>query len=181
MEHIILYIGMHMIVIKSIRGYFINCPAPGQWNFQATQYCPNIHSYTCIYDDNNENFTETCHGPKTYGKGYKAILRENIDRKPCHESRYQPYSFRTVWNSKCVFLKSDCSDEGQFTVKNGLISEDRTCGCDYRKGYAFTNSEILSFQCKPTIEDCSCYQKPCPLGERFLSKGIIWYINKYYN
>ncbi|CAC5387108.1 OBSCN [Mytilus coruscus] len=173
MDHCnILYIGIQMMMINigETSGFDLICPAYGHWNFRATRKCPNIQNYTCIYDDNNKNFKETCDGPKTYAKGFKAILRGNIDRQPCSDSRYQPYEFSTVCDSKCVFNHSICSEEGQFTVRNGSIFEDKICGCDYRKGYAFINRLSHLYQCKPSKEDCSCYKKSCPLEKRYLLK-----------
>lgn len=158
-----------MMMIGKIHGYNLTCPVPEQLQFQGTWICKDTESYMCIYDDNNKIYTESCDGPVLFGKGYKAIIRGNIDRERCSDKRYQPYPFNTLRNIKCVFIKSFCNEEGQVTVKNGLAFEDRVCNCDYSKGYAFTLTPRKLIYCIPSEEDCSCYKKSCPEEYRYLS------------
>ncbi|CAC5391496.1 unnamed protein product [Mytilus coruscus] len=162
--------GIYMMLIGLIHGYDLTCPALGHWNFRRTLICKEINNYTCIYDDINQSITENCDGPVPYGKGYEAVHRGNIDRKSCTDARYQPFTFSTVWNSKCVFLKSVCNEEGQVTIRNGLATEDRICGCDYQNLYAFIIKPSHLNNCKPSEEDCSCYKQLCPEEQRYLSK-----------
>lgn len=51
--------------------------------------------------------------------------------------------------------------EGQVDHTNGSTTEDRTCRCDYNRGYTFVSSPMDSCHCKPTQEDCSCYLNTC--------------------
>lgn len=163
-------IGIHLVLIGGMNGYSTTCPASGHWKIRSKWLCNIIDKYACIYDANNQINTEKCDGPIPYGKGYKAVLRWNIDRILCSHARFQPFAFSTAFNSECVFLKSVCSGEGQIVIKNGLTFEDRICGCDYRKGYAFINTPIHFVYCKPSEEDCSCYKVSCPLEQPYLSK-----------
>jgi hypothetical protein len=50
-------------------------------------------------------------------------------------------------------------NEGQIVYSNGSASEDRTCTCDYRAGYAFLREPAGKCFCSPSVEDCSCYKK----------------------
>lgn len=63
--------------------------------------------------------------------------------------------------SKCVFSKSTCTEEGQILHSNGTTKTDKTCRCDYTKGYAYVKIPKTTCYCDPTREDCSCYKKPC--------------------
>ena len=63
-----------------------------------------------------------------------------------------------------VYEKSLCNEEGQIVLKNGTKISDRTCRCDYSKGYDFVVKPKDGCECIPSEEDCSCYHKTCQTG-----------------
>lgn len=76
---------------------------------------------------------------------------------------YQPFSLGLNMSSDCMLRKSMCNGEGQVLFYNGSSREDRSCRCNFENGYAFVNRPQHPCKCTPTLEDCSCYKKPCPL------------------
>lgn len=86
------------------------------------------------------------------------------DHRHCEATRFQPFRFSTNSSTFCVFEKTNCGDEGQIIFRNGSTSLDRQCRCDYTRGYAFTTKPDHGCFCVPSMEDCSCYHKPCPSG-----------------
>jgi hypothetical protein len=63
-----------------------------------------------------------------------------------------------------VYEKSLCNEEGQIVFKNGTKISDRTCRCDYSRGYDFVVKPKDGCECIPSEEDCSCYHKTCQTG-----------------
>ena len=63
-----------------------------------------------------------------------------------------------------VYEKSLCNEEGQIVFKNGTKISDRTCRCDYSRGYDFVVKSKDGCECIPSEEDCSCYHKTCQTG-----------------
>ncbi|CAC5420917.1 unnamed protein product [Mytilus coruscus] len=106
-----------------------------------------------------------------FRKGYKYVVSGNINGKPCDLERFQPFKFKTEGNSRCVFEKSVCNEEGQVNLKNGTTISDRTCRCDYTDGYAFVTTPANICYCVPSQEDCSCFKKPCKEKE-ILTPGM---------
>lgn len=89
--------------------------------------------------------------------GYKYVFQPNLNRAECSDNRYQPFIFDTIGRSDCSFLKSFCNSEGQMTYENGTTKSDRTCLCNFNKGYTFVNKTNNHCSCNPSNEDCSCY------------------------
>ncbi|CAC5415466.1 unnamed protein product [Mytilus coruscus] len=141
----------------------IQCPDSSQWNFRQSGICNKTHqSYFCLYDENLRQYVEFCgHKPDIQRPGYKFIVRGNLDGSQCNETRYQPTKFWTNGSSECIYKKSNCSEEGLIIHAKGNSTSDTTCRCDYTKGYAFVNRPKGECFCDPTVEDCSCYRKPC--------------------
>lgn len=96
--------------------------------------------------------------------GYKFVIAGNPDRRKCESTRYQPLTFSTNGGSTCIFGKTYCNEEGQIIFNNGSSDSDRQCRCDYTRGYDFITKPENECYCVPAIDDCSCYQKPCPPG-----------------
>ncbi|CAG2212359.1 unnamed protein product [Mytilus edulis] len=141
------------------------CPDPSQWKFRAKSICNDSEKYICLFDENGQMDAEFCGSwPDFENPGYKQILLGGTTRKPCSEYRYQPFTFWTNGSSKCVYKKTSCSREGQVIYNNGTALSDRTCRCDYTNNYDFLVKPRNNCFCVPTVEDCSCYVKPCPVG-----------------
>lgn len=103
--------------------------------------------------------------------GYKLIIRGSRDGTPCDKKFYQPFKFWTNVTSNCLIRKSECTEEGQITYRNGSSISDTTCRCDYTKGYSFVTTPKDICFCIPSSEDCSCHQKPCQ-SNQYLTPGI---------
>lgn len=97
--------------------------------------------------------------------GEKYVQTGSTRNVECDTNRFQPFSLWSNQSSNCIFLKTDCSEEGQVVYGNGSTIYDRTCGCDYSKGYTFFIQPIHQCFCRPIFEDCSCTLKECPIGQ----------------
>lgn len=110
-----------------------------------------------------------------YYIGQKQIISGSINGTlqgvGCDNDFYQPLKFWTSENSRCVLEKSYCYGEGQIIFSNGTIKKDRSCRCDYTRGYDFTVRPKKQCECEPEEEDCSCYLKLCSRNE-ILSPGM---------
>lgn len=73
-----------------------------------------------------------------------------------------------------MYKKSFCNEEGQVAVDKGTFIEDRTCRCDYTKGYNYTKKPTNSCKCSPVKEDCSCYINTCSRMHIHLNQGLIF-------
>ncbi|CAC5358581.1 MSI [Mytilus coruscus] len=92
----------------------------------------------------------------------RVTSNKNFDIKPCTPERYQPVTFSSKQGSACLFQKGKCSEEGQVIYGNGTSKVDRTCRCDYSRGFAFLSTDRTDpCWCNAATEDCSCYKKEC--------------------
>jgi hypothetical protein len=92
------------------------------------------------------------------------VLVGQLHGVPCTKERFQPVKYWTNGSYNCVYEKSLCNEEGQIVFKNGTKISDRTCRCDYSKGYDFVVKPKDGCECIPSEEDCSCYHKTCQTG-----------------
>lgn len=82
----------------------------------------------------------------------------NLNSENCPGDEFQ---FEPSWSneqSRCLFRKSFCNEEGQIIYSDENSSRDRRCVCDYTNGYKFTTYPINRNYCVPFEEDCSCYR-----------------------
>ena len=89
----------------------------------------------------------------------------------CRNDRYQPRKFWSYEHNKCAYKKSLCSEEGQLIYSNGTYIVDRSCHCDYTKGFVFTKPPLHQCYCVPSREECGCILKQCPNKTYVLSPG----------
>jgi hypothetical protein len=89
----------------------------------------------------------------------------------CRNDRYQPRKLWSNEHNKCVYKKSLCSEEGQLIYSNGTSIVDRSCHCDYTKGYVFVKRPLRHCYCVPSREECGCLLKQCPNASYVLSPG----------
>ncbi|CAC5388234.1 unnamed protein product [Mytilus coruscus] len=106
-------------------------------------------------------------------KCVRPVYKGNIDAEKCAVDNFSPGSIKSNENDKCTFIKSLCTEEGQLAFKNGSTETDRSCRCDYRKGYDFIIAPINSCTCIPFDEDCSCYKKKCRDSSQVLTPDYI--------
>ncbi|XP_076090563.1 obscurin-like protein 1 [Mytilus galloprovincialis] len=155
------------LVIKAVSAFNLTCPHPGQWNYTAEAKNCSITNYIClladIVADVELEITEDCRpGPRRERKGFKTELNKgNFNRKNCSSKHFQPFKFSSLKNSRCVFEKSNCSEEGQVSSDNGTSIRDVRCRCNYLKGYAFLANTSNLCSCIPSEEDCTCFKKSC--------------------
>lgn len=97
--------------------------------------------------------------------GYKYVLRGQPDFTPCSTDRYQPNTLWSNASNQCIFKKSQCIENGQCLYQNRTSDFDRSCRCDYSRGYAFVAKPKNVCFCIPSEEDCSCFKKFCPQNE----------------
>ncbi|CAC5370538.1 unnamed protein product [Mytilus coruscus] len=164
--------GVDTKVISFVTAYNLTCPHPGQWELRAkVKNCSSIENYVCLFDAVQLTFAEICKKPQLERKGNKLFLNKgNFDRKPCSPTHYQPFRFNSFGNTNCTHLKSPCSEEGQVIADNHTSYSDRSCRCDYRRGFALIVNTSQPCSCMPSKEDCSCYLKTCSMNE-VLSQG----------
>ncbi|XP_071181892.1 uncharacterized protein [Mytilus edulis] len=169
MMMIIVYIGMLLLVqnvlmVPDVLEFDLQCPRSGHWEYRSEAIgCSNSDTYYCLFDFINEEYTENCTGPDFDQQGFRRVLRPGFDSEPCSSKRYQPFPFNTTGHSVCVYEKSVCSEEGQISYYTGTTLTDRTCRCDYRRGYEFIirPKQTGGCFCIPSEEDCSCVLKKC--------------------
>lgn len=109
--------------------------------------------------------------------GEKYVISGNLRNVDCSSDRYQPFRLWSNVSGKCLKQKSLCEGEGQVIANNGSLIEDRTCRCDYTKGYKFIKQPKLNCSCIPSEEDCSCHIIKCSEG-LILSQGILYMRNE---
>ncbi|XP_052067049.1 uncharacterized protein LOC127706463 isoform X1 [Mytilus californianus] len=156
-----------VLMVPEVLDFDLQCPGSGHWKYRSEAIgCSNSITYYCLFYILNEEYTENCTGPDFDQEGLRRVLRPGFDSEPCSSNRYQPFPFNTTGHSVCVYDKSVCSEEGQIAYDTETTTNDRTCRCDYTKGYAFVTRPRCS--CKPSEEDCSCYLVHCD-NDSFLS------------
>ncbi|XP_052067815.1 uncharacterized protein LOC127707341 [Mytilus californianus] len=145
-----------------------NCPSSSQWKLRAKAMCnASPENYSCLYDLIQNKYKESCSGKPDYVKpGKRYVIRGERDNDNCNDSRYQPVKLWSNRSSKCEILKYDCNEMGQVIASNGSTTEDRTCRCNYNKGFDFVIKPINVCYCIPSEEDCSCYRKSCSSDEK---------------
>ena len=79
----------------------------------------------------------------------------------CPSDRYQPFAYSTSEINECIYMKSNCTEEGQIISDHGTGTRDSGCRCDYTKGYTYITPPINPCNCHPVLEDCSCYAMKC--------------------
>ncbi|CAC5358531.1 unnamed protein product [Mytilus coruscus] len=164
-------------LVESVIGFNQRCPWPYEWRFRREKCTtPQRPFYACLYNEFSLQYSENC-TRKEYEsqKGRRVVFGPGISEKDCAESRFQPIKFTTHSFSDCIYAKSTCSEEGQVHVKNGSSFVDRSCRCDYRKGYDYiTKPKEFKDKCScvPSLEDCSCYLTNCT-GNSALTQGIF--------
>ncbi|CAC5359809.1 unnamed protein product [Mytilus coruscus] len=149
--------------------FTFQCPVQSHWKYRAEAHCGPVDSYFCLFDRyrNDQNFTEFCRGNSDFeAPGQKLIVAGSftgtLQGAPCENYFYQPFKFLSSGNSRCVYKKSYCNEEGQVIYGNGTQKTDSKCRCDYTRGYNFIIRPKHGCYCVPTAEDCYCYSKICP-------------------
>ncbi|CAC5355617.1 unnamed protein product [Mytilus coruscus] len=148
-------------------GFSFHCPVQSHWKHRAENNCGSVDGYFCLFNRNEHYFTEFCRKPPDFeAPGQKLIVAGSsngtLQGADCNSDFYQPFKFLSSGNSRCVYEKSYCNGEGLVTSSNGTLENDRSCRCDYTRGYNFINQPKHRCYCVPSEEDCSCHLKICP-------------------
>lgn len=139
----------------------IQCPHSSHWKKRSTQECVLVSSYLCLFNPLKSSYDEKCGSEDIARKGSKYIFTPNLHQTECLPDSYQPFTFTTNGNSECIFAKSNCNDDGQVKASEGSTVLDRTCKCDYTRGYSYITRPRNICSCVPSEEDCTCYFSPC--------------------
>lgn len=139
-----------------------NCPQQFRQSIEQ-HVCPNPQIYHCLRVRNKKlQFLQTCKYSRTpVPKGEYPIQDKdsgNLNSEICPEDEFQ---FGPSWSneqSKCLFRKSLCNEEGQIIYSHENSSRDRRCACDHTDGYKLTTHPRNRQYCIPFVEDCSCYR-----------------------
>ncbi|XP_052073785.1 uncharacterized protein LOC127711717 isoform X1 [Mytilus californianus] len=167
-------------------GYELKCPEASQWRIRATSLCPDSSKYYCLDDAAKKRYlgnrlmkgvSENCTKVDVESPGKKIVIRGQFDAAFCDASRYQPIKYFTNVSAECLFQKSTCSGLGQTIHTNKNPVTDLTCRCDHKKGYTFTTPPKNQCFCVPSVEDCSCYRKPCNSSTIGLSQDYQCFSN----
>ena len=112
--------------------------------------------------------------------GYATILdqlSELIHTVPCHEGTFQRHPYESNTQCACNETKGHCNKTGQVVASNGSTTEDRTCRCDFRRGYKFSTKPSNECVCQSSSEDCTCIKEECKTEYR-LSPGTWIYFTE---
>ncbi|CAG2215912.1 ABCC1 [Mytilus edulis] len=157
-----LHVVHYAVAIKK----FSRCPSAVLRGLIANETCPRAPKhYHCLEIVQSKDFLQICIGPERIEEGQYPVFQDSTAKflfsKTCVSSRYQPRPLFTYERNECLYEKSSCTEEGQIIFSNGSAIDDRTCRCDYTKGYAFISTPINKCYCVPSKEDCSCYKIEC--------------------
>lgn len=145
-----------------VAAFNLSCPSHSERYLRSKGKCTDYYSYTCLFDENLNAFTESCTIKFDFQRpGYRVTIRTNLHAGTCPGNLYQPFTFFTNSSSNCELKRSFCSEEGQIVSGNGTTRTDRQCRCDYSLGYSYVNTPRNVCACLPSEEDCSCYRKTC--------------------
>ena len=112
--------------------------------------------------------------------GYATILDQLsglIHTVPCREGTFQRHPYKSNTQCACNETKGHCNKTGQIVASNGSTTEDRTCRCDFRRGYKFSIKPSNECVCQSSSEDCTCIKEECKTGHR-LSPGTWIYFTE---
>ncbi|CAC5382882.1 unnamed protein product [Mytilus coruscus] len=114
--------------------------------------------------------------------GYMTVIDHqsgDINNADCLEDTFQPTPYKSNTQCGCALMKSTCNDIGQVISTNGSTDKDRTCRCDYLKGYTYVTMPDDRCNCSPKGENCTCKLIECPNGSR-LSPDYVCIENARY-
>ena len=112
--------------------------------------------------------------------GYETVVDNNtgkINAVACHEGTFQPSHYDSYTQCACSETKGHCNKTGQVVSSNGNTTHDRTCHCDFRRGYKFSTKPSNGCVCNPSSENCTCIKQECEMGYR-LSPGTWIYFTE---
>lgn len=135
--------------------------------FYLLKKSQKYHLYTNnTYGDKYYNINFSKYIITTNGiTGSKRIFVGDFSRGNCKKTRFQPTKFWTNESmSDCIYVKSNCREEGQILYMDHSSKNDSRCRCDYKKKYSFIKTPRNGCYCVPTEEDCSCFIKTCPVN-----------------
>ncbi|VDH92868.1 Hypothetical predicted protein [Mytilus galloprovincialis] len=157
--------GLGIVSTSTFSKSLTVCPAPVLWQLVAIRKCPDESMYHCLYNGVTGDFDDSCFVSERYPAGSYVLYEGGLNSKHCPDDQYQPMPYASNEdnkNDKCMYLKTQCNGEGQLIHDlSEKPDKDRTCRCDYSRGYDFVYKPRNRCYCIPTEEDCSCYQKPC--------------------
>ncbi|CAG2189578.1 TTN [Mytilus edulis] len=142
-----LHVVHYAVAIKK----FSRCPSAVLRGLIANETCPRAPKhYHCLEIVQSKDFLQICIGPERIEEGQYPVFQDSTAKfifpKTCVSSRYQPRPLFTYERNECLYEKSSCTEEGQIIFSNGSAIDDRTCRCDYTKGYAFISTPVNKYR-----------------------------------
>lgn len=164
----------------------IECPdqyAENIWFNRAVKVCPeDRQTYHCLMVTSitsTARYGEFCQKPERIRKGEYVVYdvtTKTIVHKACPHGRFQPVE-RTSNSSmayQCEKVMTPCNLQGQKPCDDGRPDEDRTCGCEFEKGYSLealadiSNNDVSCVH--PLSVDLTCTQLDMCTEEQELNK-----------
>lgn len=91
----------------------------------------------------------------------------SLHTEPCHEGTFQPIYYWSNTQCVCNETKGHCNKTGQVLASHGSTTEDRTCRCDFRRGYKLSTwNPSNKCVCNSSNVDCTCVKEECETGYR---------------
>ena len=129
--------------------------------------CLNNLIYHIVRNNESCRYIEGCFVLQWVPAGNATILDQLsglINTVPCREGTFQRHPYKSNTQCACNETKGHCNETGQIVASNGSTTEDRTCRCDFRRGYKFSTKPPNECVCKSSSEDCTCIKEECKTG-----------------
>ena len=140
------------------------CPTPSEIKQKSLQYsCLNNRTYHIIWNPQRSEYIEKCLVKQWISKGKATTLDKsgNINDEDCRVGTFQRSHYESNTQCACNETKGHCNKTGQVVASNGSTTEDRTCRCDFRRGYKFFIKPSNACVCQSSSEDCTCIKEEC--------------------
>ncbi|CAC5405642.1 SRP54 [Mytilus coruscus] len=165
MQRILILTFISAVFAESNISIYFDCSKLQFWEKEKVVCNASTPIFHCAWDLFSKQYEMKClRKPILIRIGNRPTIQGGLHYGPCSEDRYQPFHIVSNRTVDCWYLKNNCMEEGQVLCDNRTGDLDRTCRCDYTKGYAFVQSPKNNFSCIPSEEDCSCYKKICRNG-----------------
>lgn len=147
---------------KANTSFYFDCSKLQFWERKNVICNESTPIYHCAWDLFTNRYEKICRAkPILIRIGNRPTIQGGLHYGMCREDRYQPFHIVSNRTADCCYLKNNCTEEGQVICENMSGDRDRTCRCDYSRGYTFVKSPKNKISCTPSEEDCSCYIKVC--------------------
>lgn len=149
------------------------CPSPSVIKQRYVSHnCPNNQTYHVVrtlQSGKSYIYTERCFTIQWVPPGHATVIDKksgHLNTEPCREGTFQRHPYKSNTQCACSETKGHCNKTGQVVSSDGSTTEDRTCRCDFRRGYKFSTKPSNECVCLSSSEDCACIKEDCKMGYR---------------